>query len=67
MNANVRPTHRLLTLKQVVDVFGATLWFWRERIWRGELPVVRAGRKQFIDVKDVEDFIQKQKQEGRHG
>jgi hypothetical protein len=35
----------------------------RERIWAGEIPVVRfpGGRKMFIDVQDIEEFIQQNK------
>ena len=35
----------------------------RERIWAGDIPVVRfpGGRKQFIDTEDLEDFIQRNK------
>lgn len=35
----------------------------RERIWAGEIPVVRfpSGRKMFIDVQDIESFIEKNK------
>jgi len=35
----------------------------RERIWAGDIPVVRfpGGRKMFIDVQDIEGFIERNK------
>ena len=54
---------RLLPLKKAADYIGLTVWALRERIWAGDIPVVRfpGGRKQFIDVKDIEAFIEKNK------
>ena len=54
---------RLLPLKSATEYLGITLWAIRERIWAGQLPVVQwpGGRKQYIDVKDIEAFIQKNK------
>ena len=54
---------RLLPLKQAAEWLGLTLWSIRERIWAGDIPVVRfpGGRKQFIDTRDLEAFIQRNK------
>ena len=54
---------RLLTLKAGADYLGLTVWGMRERIWAGDIPVVRfaGGRKMFIDRMDLETFIQKNK------
>ena len=54
---------RLLTLKAGADYLGLTVWGMRERIWAGDIPVVRfaGGRKMFIDRMDLENFIQKNK------
>ena len=55
---------RLLTLKKAADMLGLTLWAMRERVWQGAIPVVQfpGGRKQYIDVRDIENFIEKNKQ-----
>jgi excisionase family DNA binding protein len=55
---------RLLTLKKAAEYLGLTVWSMRERIWAGDIPVVRfpGGRKMFIDVLDLEDFIQRNKE-----
>ncbi|MEJ2727351.1 MAG: hypothetical protein P8185_02380 [Deltaproteobacteria bacterium] len=54
---------RLLPLKKAADYIGLTVWALRERIWAGDIPVVKfpGGRKQFIDIKDIETFIERNK------
>ena len=54
---------RLLPLKVAAEYLGLTVWAMRERIWAGDIPVVRFknGRKQFIDTADIERFIQQNK------
>jgi excisionase family DNA binding protein len=54
---------RLLTLKRAAQVLGLTTWGMRERIWAGDIPVVRfpGGRKMFVDRQDLETFIQQNK------
>ena len=55
---------RLLTLKDAAQWLGLTVWGMRERIWAGDIPVVRfsGGRKMFIDVVDIEKFIENNKE-----
>jgi len=50
---------RLLALKDATNWLGLTVWAMRERIWAGDIPVVQfpGGRKQYIDVHDLEAFI----------
>jgi len=56
-------TPRLLTLKQAASWLGLTVWAIRERIWSGQIPVVRFpnGRKMYIDTTDLEAFIERNK------
>ena len=57
----IRP--RLLPIKTAAEYLGLTVWALRERIWAGDLPVVKfpGGRKQYLDVHDLETFIQNNK------
>ena len=50
---------RLLPLKRAAEYLGLSTWAMRERIWAGDIPVVRfpGGRKMFLDVQDLEQFI----------
>jgi hypothetical protein len=54
---------RLLPLKKAADYMGLTVWAMRERIWAGDIPVVQFpnGRKQYIDIQDLDKFIQDNK------
>jgi hypothetical protein len=54
---------RLLPLKQAAEYLGLTVWALRERIWAGALPVVQfpGGRKQYLDVRDLDGFIETNK------
>ncbi len=54
---------RLLPLKKAAEHIGLTTWAMRERIWAGQIPVVRfpGGRKMFIDRADIEAFISRNK------
>jgi hypothetical protein len=54
---------RLLPLKKAAEHLGLTTWAMRERIWAGDIPVVRfpGGRKIYLDAQDLEKFIQKNK------
>ena len=57
------PDPRLLPLKQAAKWLGLSAWALRERIWAGQIPVIRfpGGRKQYRDVKDLEEFVRKNK------
>jgi len=54
---------RLLTIPKAAEWLGLTVWAMRERIWNGDLPVVRfrGGRKMYLDIRDLDDFVQKNK------
>lgn len=55
---------RLLTLKKAADYLGLTVWAMRERVWAGDIPVIRFphGRKMYIDTQDLESFISQNKE-----
>ena len=54
---------RLYTLKEAAEYLGRSEWGMRELIWDGQIPVVRRekGRKVFLDILDMEDFIARNK------
>jgi hypothetical protein len=58
---DTKPTKRLLSIKETAHVYGMTVWYWRERIWGGELPVIKVGRKQILDSRDIDAFINENK------
>lgn len=50
---------RLYTLKEAAEYLGRTEWGMRELIWSRSIPVVKGktGRKIFIDIEDLDAFI----------
>jgi hypothetical protein len=54
---------RLLSIKEVLEEYGVTDWFWRTQIWDRKLPCIKVGRKQLIDTLDIEQFLQQHKTE----
>jgi len=52
---------RLLSLRDLVAVYGLTTWYWRTSIWRGDIPHLQLGRKLVVDRRDVDEFIEKNK------
>jgi excisionase family DNA binding protein len=49
---------RLFTLKESALYLGRGLYGVRGLIWKGKLPVVRDGRKQWIDREDLDQYIE---------
>ncbi len=56
-----RISKRLYTLKESAIYLGRGLHGVRDMVWRGEVPIVRTGRKMFIDIKDLEAYVSKNK------
>jgi hypothetical protein len=52
---------RLLTLAEGAHFLGRSVWSMRELIWKGSIPIVREGKRIFIDVVDLEGYISKNK------
>ena len=54
---------RLYTLKEGAKYLGRSVWGMRELIWSGKIPVVKEadGRKIFIDVLDLESYVNQNK------
>ena len=54
---------RLYTLKEAAAYLGRSEWSMRDLVWKRELPVVKSagGRKIFIDLQDLEAYINRNK------
>jgi len=53
---------RLFTLTEAATYLGRSTWSVRRLIWSGELPSVRAGGRVHVDVKDMDEFIERNKE-----
>ena len=51
-------TRRLYDIQAVAAYLGIPPHTVREMIWRGDLPYVRLGRRQYLDIKDVDALIE---------
>ena len=65
VKAKERPHQRLYDVKDAATYPGRkSIRGVRELIWSGELPGVRSGWKQYVDVLDIDDFIDKNENHG---
>lgn len=48
---------RLYTLPEAAHYLGRTLWSMRELIWKGSIPIVRDGKRIFVDIRDLEAYV----------
>ena len=56
---------RLLTIKETAKYLGCSIWTVRELIWDRKLPEVRRNRnggKIYLDIRDLEKYIEQNKQ-----
>ena len=55
---------RLLPIKKAAEALGLTVWGLRQRVWAGDIPVVRfgTGGKQYIDRKDLDKLVEQNKE-----
>ncbi len=58
---NNPPAKRLYDLKSAAGYLGRPVWGVRESIWAGKLPVVRDGKKQYVDLYDMDNYIERNK------
>ena len=59
---NNPPRQRLYDLKSAAVYLGRPVYSVRELVWSGKLPVIQDGRKQYVDVFDMNDYIERNKE-----
>ncbi len=52
---------RIYSLPEAAHYLGRTLWSMRELIWKGSIPIVREGKRIFVDIADMEAYVNKHK------
>ena len=53
---------RLFSLREASLYLGRPVSGVRTLIWNGKLPYLQEGRKQYVDVKDLDNYIDRNKQ-----
>ncbi len=56
------PMKRLYTLQEAAFYLGRTVDALREMVWGGKLPYFRDGKRMLLDIKDMDEFIDRNKQ-----
>ena len=54
---------RLFSIPEAAIYLGRSDWSIRRLIWNGDLPQVRAGGRVHVDVRDMDEFIDKNKEQ----
>jgi len=52
---------RLYTVQEAALYLGRSVYSMRSLIWTGRVPVVQHGRRQWIDLMDLDRYIQNNK------
>jgi hypothetical protein len=56
-----QPGKRLYPLKEAARYLGRSEWGMRELIWAKKIPVVREVRKIYLDIDDLNEYINRNK------
>ena len=56
-----RPEKRLYSIKESSVYLGRSVWALREVIHAGKLPYVKADRRIFLDIYDMDEWIERNK------
>lgn len=52
---------RLYNLKAAAEYLGRPVWGVRTLIWNGKISYIQDGRKYYLDVKDLDAYIEREK------
>jgi len=52
---------RLYTLEEAATYLGRTVWAMRGLVWKGSIPIVREGKRIFLDIADLEKYVVRNK------
>ena len=64
MSTSGKVIKRLYSVAEAGDYLGRSVWSVRRLIWSGELPQVRVGRRVHLDIRDMDEFIERNKVKG---
>lgn len=53
---------RLLSIKEASTFLGRSDWSVREMLWAAKLPYIKDGKRIFIDIIDLETWVERNKQ-----
>ena len=56
-----RKKKRLYSIPEAAAYLGRSVWSMREMVWAGKLPAIRDGRRIFVDLEDMNRWIERNK------
>ena len=54
-------TKRLYSIQEAAVYLGRSTWSVREMIWAGKIPYIKDGKRIFVDIRDLDDWIERNK------
>jgi excisionase family DNA binding protein len=60
---NTNSIKRLFSIPEAATYLGRSVWSIRRLIWNGDLPQVRARGRVHLDVRDMDEFIDSNKEQ----
>jgi len=58
---DTRIAKRLYSIQEAAVYLGRSTWSVREMIWAGKIPYIKDGKRIFLDIRDLDDWIEKNK------
>ena len=58
-----RAMKRLYSIKEAAVYLGRGVWSVREMLYAGKLPCIKDGRRVLLDIKDLDNWIDRNKTE----
>jgi excisionase family DNA binding protein len=52
---------RLYSVKEAAPYLGRSVTALREMLWAGKLPYIKDGRRILLDIRDIDEWIEKSK------
>jgi excisionase family DNA binding protein len=62
-SASNEPKKRLYSVKEAAIYLGRTEWAVREMYYKGKIPCVRDGSRVLFDIRDLDAWIEKSKEQ----
>lgn len=60
-NPSCASPKRLYNIKEGAVYLGRSVWALREMLWAGKMPYVKDGKRILLDIRDMDDWIDKSK------
>jgi len=58
---DTKPIKRLYSIQEASIYLGRSVWGVREMLWAGKMPYVKDGRRILLDIKDMDNWIERNK------